>query len=643
MPRIADGTYRDYLLKQLTITMTQPALTSPKFAALGSMTLNYSGQGDSVTIPSQDTLNVEGDFTLELWMLPAADQPNPDTRNQIGQVVYLVTKFPGNDPPTGTSVGAFPYELAYFTPADTTNAGKIYARRSDGTTDDSLISDVTVNDGGFHHIAFVSNGSKLYLYVDGQQQTTPPGGVNELTGCGNTTNVTFGKRQYGTSGLFAGSLGWVRLWDGALGAGVHTAEGALQASMWSMPATAFDSMRSQMGMSAIPTPVQQLTVPSGTTGTFTLSYAGATTTPLASTANEAAVRSALQSLGTIGSGHVTCTGGSLGTAPISITLASSLQSSDLPIVPDSSALNRGTATVIEYIGGPRVIGDWRCNEGYGTTAYDYTSTGQGRFSFDGGLAGTYGNNGTLGGADPSPKWMVSSLLVPPFFHVDTPYIFAAQTITVTNATGGTFTLTFKQSTTGAIAFNASNTTVKSALEALATVESGNVEVTGTSVNSSEGVNVHFQNALDEYQPLLTADGSQLSGSTPAVTVTAVYSEPETGAGQSMKVQPESYQRRVVTVGLPALHSLVGSFLRAPGSSPARGRTVPTPSDATSLKAAGFTRGVRELEDAGIMSVDDLEDLLSTQQGDLTSIRGIGESKADAILTELEDYKQRTQV
>lgn len=95
-----------------------------------------------------------------------------------------------------------------------------------------------------------------------------------------------------------------------------------------------------------------------------------------------------------------------------------------------------------------------------------------------------------------------------------------QTITITGTpAGGTFTLTFAGSTTTAIAYNAAGTAVKAALEALNTVGSGNVAVTGGPGPGTPYV-VTFQGDLEGVNvPAMTATGSFTGGTTPAIAVT----------------------------------------------------------------------------------------------------------------------------
>jgi hypothetical protein len=90
-----------------------------------------------------------------------------------------------------------------------------------------------------------------------------------------------------------------------------------------------------------------------------------------------------------------------------------------------------------------------------------------------------------------------------------------QTITLANATGGTFTLTLSGNTTSAIAFNAAASAVQTALEGLTGVGAGNVLVTGS---AGGPYTVEFTGTLARKAvAALTANGASLTGSSPTVT------------------------------------------------------------------------------------------------------------------------------
>ena len=95
-----------------------------------------------------------------------------------------------------------------------------------------------------------------------------------------------------------------------------------------------------------------------------------------------------------------------------------------------------------------------------------------------------------------------------------------QTVTITGSpTGGTFTLTFMGATTSAIAYNAASSAVQTALQALATIGSGNATVTGS---AGGPYTVTFTGALAEQNvPMLTGSGAGLTGgSSPSVSIAA---------------------------------------------------------------------------------------------------------------------------
>jgi hypothetical protein len=92
-----------------------------------------------------------------------------------------------------------------------------------------------------------------------------------------------------------------------------------------------------------------------------------------------------------------------------------------------------------------------------------------------------------------------------------------QTITITGApTGGTFQLTFNGAQTTAIAYNANAAAVQAALEALATVGTGNVIVTGGPGPATPYV-VTFVGALGgANQPTITTSHAFTGGAGPAI-------------------------------------------------------------------------------------------------------------------------------
>ena len=163
--------------------------------------------------------------------------------------------------------------------------------------------------------------------------------------------------------------------------------------------------------------VQTITITgSPTGGTFTVSFAGATTSAIAYNASAATVQAALEALATIGVGNVAVTGGALPGTAVSVTFQNAL----------------GKQNVVAM-----------------TTADSFT-----------------------GGTSPASAVATATAGTGTTNEIQT--VYASGTVS-----GGTFTITFSGQTTSAIAYNASAATVQAALEALSNVVPGDVVVSGT--------------------------------------------------------------------------------------------------------------------------------------------------------------------
>ena len=190
--------------------------TVPYYAPIGDMILAFDGESDYVRIPTADDINFgpQDDFTVEFWAKPEKEQVY--TKHGDNE---MVEKWSGT--------GGYPYAIRYLnqtvTPA--TDRGKVIATRFDGDItklNSAVISNITIDDGDFHHIAFVratGNGTgKLYLYIDGRLH----GGPVDDYATGDTTNdspLYLGRRggnPANDDNFFTGQLGRVRIWQGAL-------------------------------------------------------------------------------------------------------------------------------------------------------------------------------------------------------------------------------------------------------------------------------------------------------------------------------------------------------------------------------------------------------------------------------------------
>ncbi|MGH3991056.1 MAG: hypothetical protein ACRDSN_01170 [Pseudonocardiaceae bacterium] len=96
-----------------------------------------------------------------------------------------------------------------------------------------------------------------------------------------------------------------------------------------------------------------------------------------------------------------------------------------------------------------------------------------------------------------------------------------QTVTITGSpTGGTFTLTYSTQTTGAVAYNATASTVQAALEALSNIAPGDVTAAGGPLPGT-AVTVTFTGALagTDVTQMTASSAGLTGGTTPTVTVT----------------------------------------------------------------------------------------------------------------------------
>lgn len=121
-----------------------------------------------------------------------------------------------------------------------------------------------------------------------------------------------------------------------------------------------------------------------------------------------------------------------------------------------------------------------------------------------------------------------------------------QTVSLTGApTGGTITLSFKGSVSGTIAFNAAAATVQAALEALDTIDDGDVHVSGSAGGPWA---ITFINTLGHSnQPLLVKNAAGLTGGTsPNATVVETTAGSDVGFDPRILVGSATFPGTIVT-------------------------------------------------------------------------------------------------
>jgi hypothetical protein len=288
--------------------------------------------------------------------------------------------------------------------------------------------------------------------------------------------------------------------------------------------------------------LQALTV-SATAGQFKLTFNGQTTTDLAAGASAATVQSALQALSTVGAGNATVVGGpgdAAGARPYLIDFTATLGGAARPAITTSNGttpLSGGSASATVAVLNPGGATGFEvctvaenCKAGINTVS----PAPGGEFSTPQGLAVDQ-SDGSIYVTDQGflrvEKFSAVGVFIEAFGQDvvnagpgDNPATAAKQNLTV-DASGGAFTLTFKGQSTGDIAWNASATTIQTALQGLSTIGSGNATVTGSGPYA-----IAFAGALlNSPQPLILGASSAGNPLTGGTTQTATVANTTTGS------------------------------------------------------------------------------------------------------------------
>ncbi|MTJ48840.1 LamG-like jellyroll fold domain-containing protein [Dolichospermum sp. UHCC 0259] len=161
--------------------------------AVTATSLSFDGINDRVTIPNSNGINFDynQDFTVEAWI--KVDPLQKDLRNGDNDIIE---KWSGG--------GGYPFVIRYLR-----NSGQIQVARYDGSKNPKIISTTLVNDNQPHHVAFVKNGEKLSLYIDGNLDGET--GDTTDTRTTNGSPLYIGSRNKGND--FKGEVDEIRIWN----------------------------------------------------------------------------------------------------------------------------------------------------------------------------------------------------------------------------------------------------------------------------------------------------------------------------------------------------------------------------------------------------------------------------------------------
>lgn len=158
---------------------------------------SFDGTGADVSIPDDPVIDFERDqdFTVALSVRAARAQ-----RWLVNGDNEIVEKWSGP--------GGYPYVIRFINQRGGARWGKLLVARYDRSANPAITSSMRVDDGHFHHVAFVRRTEggvgRLYLYIDGEQD-----GVTEDTTTASTRNdspLYIGRRGGGNPNHFTGDV-----------------------------------------------------------------------------------------------------------------------------------------------------------------------------------------------------------------------------------------------------------------------------------------------------------------------------------------------------------------------------------------------------------------------------------------------------
>jgi Concanavalin A-like lectin/glucanases superfamily len=200
----------------VSITASFPSAPSPAlFITIGNImvgdntpknvALNFDGVNDYVAIPSTvGNVSTNGNFTVTCWIKPDATQPssasNPDEND-------IISKWAG---PGAGANNNYPFVIRYLN-STSASPNRIRAGQWDGTNFPNIVSTTPLNDGKWHHVAFVQESAIFKLYIDGVQEgiTVTDYASNSTD---NNTPLQIGRRGNGRN-YFKGEIDEVRIWN----------------------------------------------------------------------------------------------------------------------------------------------------------------------------------------------------------------------------------------------------------------------------------------------------------------------------------------------------------------------------------------------------------------------------------------------
>lgn len=201
-------------------TVTKPATingdvtTAQGRYGAGSSAYAFDGVDDyiSVATGSADTHFNTGNFSVALWVRPAATQLESTGSPRDYDLV------------TNWFAGQYDFSVRYHNEISSANTippqtpGQLIFLRWDGTVSPYCISGIRIDDGNYHHVVAQKYGSLLVMYIDGKKVCSVADTVGTIN-LANVGPVRIGARPGTNENEFTGNLSDVRIYKRALSEG----------------------------------------------------------------------------------------------------------------------------------------------------------------------------------------------------------------------------------------------------------------------------------------------------------------------------------------------------------------------------------------------------------------------------------------
>ena len=159
-----------------------------------------TGNEGYVEIPHSNSFNFTNNFTLEFWL--RADAVQADMSASYNNVLVKSYNYSG----------AIPFGFQFVNTGTDVGKLKVIRKNSTGASIANYLSINRIDDGKFHHVAFVkdsTSASNLKLYVDGVLQGT---GIADVTGTLNNNNSIYLGRRGDVTNPFSGAFDELKIW-----------------------------------------------------------------------------------------------------------------------------------------------------------------------------------------------------------------------------------------------------------------------------------------------------------------------------------------------------------------------------------------------------------------------------------------------